>query len=97
MIKSGVKAKGIQPEILLAIQEARAVYQEIGAVFVITSLTRRTNPESLHYEGLAFDCRTRHLSVDERSLAAGRLRVALGPDYDVVHEKDHIHVEFDPK
>ncbi len=25
------------------------------------------------------------------------LRAKLGPDYDVVVEKDHIHIEYDPK
>ncbi len=100
MIKSGVKAAGLQPEILLAIVEAREVFRDLGADLIITSLTEGKHmPGSLHYEGLAVDLRTRHLALSDRALAANRLRMNLGPDYDVILETDppHIHVEFDPK
>jgi len=97
MIKKGVKAKGLQPEILLAIMEAREVYRDLKADLVITDLGRRTNKASLHYEGLAVDIRIRHLANGEPGIAAQRLHVALGPDFDVVLEKDHIHIEFQPK
>ena len=99
MIKKGVKAKGLQPEINLAIEEAREVFRDLGVEMVITDLGRRTNRASLHYEGLAVDLRTKHLTKPDRALAANRLRLALGPEYDVVLETDppHLHVEFDPK
>ncbi len=98
MIKQGVKAKGLQPEILLAIQEAREVYRELGTDLVITSLLDGQHMEgSLHPKGLAVDLRTWHLSKTDRGIAAQRLRVALGPEYDVVLESDHIHIEHDPK
>ena len=98
MIKQGVKVAGIQPEILLAIQEAREVYRDLGTMLVVTELTGGKHMEgSKHYIGQAADLRTRHLAKSDRSLAAARLRVALGPEYDVVLEKTHIHVEFDPK
>ena len=98
MIKSGVKAGGLQPEILLAIMEAREVFRDLGAELVITSLFDGQHMKgSLHYQGMAVDFRTRHLSQADRGLAAQRLRVALGPQYDVVLESSHIHCEFDPK
>jgi len=98
MIKKGVKIKGLQPEILLAITEAREVYRELGADLIITSLLDGKHmPGSFHYKGLAVDLRTRHLTKPDRALAAARLRVALGPEYDVVLEKTHIHLEYDPK
>jgi len=46
---------------------------------------------SLHYDGLAFDIR----NPDEVSPI--ELRGTLGPNWDVVFEKDHIHCEYDPK
>ena len=96
MIKKGVKSKGIQPEILLAIQEAREVYHQLGAETVITSLLDGKHMKgSKHYEGQAVDLRIRHLH--DPQLAFSLLRSALGRDYDVVLEKSHIHVEFDPK
>ena len=98
MIKPGVRAAGLQPEILLAILEAREVYRALGAELVITSLLDGKHMKgSLHYSGLAVDLRTRHLGPGDRGTVTERLTVALGPEYDVVLENDHIHVEFDPK
>lgn len=98
MIKRGVKAKGLQPEILLAIIEAREIYRDLDAELIITSLLDGKHmPNSFHYKGLAVDLRTRHLSRTDKMLVAARLRLALGPEYDVVLEKTHLHVEYDPK
>jgi hypothetical protein len=56
---------------------------------------------SLHYKGLAIDLRTRDLEGGSLgSIAKGihaELKGLLGRDYDVVLEKDHIHLEYDPK
>jgi len=46
---------------------------------------------SLHYDGLAFDME------DNPKFQLIEIREALGPDFDVVPEKDHIHCEYDPK
>ncbi len=98
MIKKGVKARGLQPEILLAIFEAREVYKTFHAELVITSLLDGKHMEgSLHYKGLAVDIRTSNLSGQTRPIAAARLKSALGAEYDVILEKDHIHIEHDPK
>ena len=100
MIKQGVKARGLQPEIALAVAEAREVYREFNAEIVITSLLDGEHMKgSKHYDGQAVDLRVRHLSRSDWSTVASRIRVALGPEYDVVleAEKLHIHIEFDPK
>ncbi len=98
MIKSGVDVRGIQPEILLAVQEAREVYRKYGATFVITSCKEGNHrPFSKHFEGLAIDLRTRNLDDKDKAPIAEAINRALGPQYDVVLESDHIHVEFDPK
>ncbi len=98
MIKRGVKARGLQPEIALAVAEAREIYRGMGVEIVITSLLDgKHSKKSLHYKGLAVDLRTRHLSPSDRALVMARLREALGDEYDVVLESDHLHVEFDPK
>lgn len=52
---------------------------------------------SKHYTGEAIDLRIIDISMNEaRDLALG-LKKALGDDWDVILEKDHIHVEYDPK
>ena len=98
MIKSGVDIRGIGPEILLAIQEAREVYRAYGAEFTITSALDGNHMEgSKHYEGQAVDIRIWDIPPGLRAEAAEAINRALGPQYDVVLERDHIHLEFDPK
>ena len=71
------------------------VFQKFGvAEAVITSGRDGVHKEgSFHYQGKAFDLRTWH--VLEALNAA--LKEEFGPHYDVLLEKDHIHVEYDPK
>ena len=49
---------------------------------------------SLHYQDKALDFRTRDLTKDQVVQWAGEIQRRLGPDYDVVIESDHLHVEF---
>lgn len=51
---------------------------------------------SRHYVGLAFDLRLWLISGVVNQFAE-ELRVLLGPGWDVIVKKDHIHVEWDPK
>ncbi len=87
----------MRPEIVLAMQVAESVLREFGTELTVTScLEGRHRRNSLHYAGLAFDLRTRDLEVDPSEVTA-RLRKALGPEFDVVLEPTHIHVEFQPE
>ena len=96
MLKPGVKPTSLQPELLLGIMVAKHVYLEIGKEFTLTSLNDGEHmPGSLHYDGLACDLRSRHLH--DPGMVAQRIRERLTDDYDVVVEKDHIHLEFQPK
>jgi len=106
MIKSGVDAGGLRPEVLLAIQEARELWSIKGQQLVITSLRDgKHSPKSLHYRGLAVDFRlpVRNGIYNEAAEREDNydfvtaLRGRLGQQYDVVMEPDHIHVEFDPR
>lgn len=65
-------------------------------VVVTSVLDGRHKAGSKHYEGNAFDLRTWIYTEMEVSLFVGELQRALGVDYDVINEVDHIHVEFDP-
>lgn len=96
-LKPGVEAKGVKPETLLGLIVADGVYTAEGVPCVVTSLLDGEHKEgSLHYEGLAADLRTRDFSPDRAALVATVLGQRLGTGYDVVLEKDHIHMEFDP-
>jgi hypothetical protein len=105
-IKAGVKIKGLQPEIILGLIMAEAVYKNHGFEAIVTSAKDgRHGPGSLHYKGQAIDLRTRHLPFGLDETIARDLRERLGDDFDVLAEKDdpqtgkvmHIHLEFDPK
>jgi hypothetical protein len=94
-LKTGVRAAGIRPEIVLAIQIAEGIWQAQGCELVVTSLTEGHHSRtSLHYAGAAVDFRIWYLDAE---LARRELADALGDDYDVILEKDHIHCEFQPK
>lgn len=96
-LKPGVEAKGLQPEILLAVIAAQHIYSEKGYGLVITSLLDgKHSANSLHYKGLAVDLRIRHLPQGTANVITHELSEALGSEYDVILEDDHIHVEFDP-
>ena len=52
---------------------------------------------SLHYDGYAFDFSHKHRHGLTATTNYDSLRKKLGPGYDTVIEKTHIHVEWDPK
>lgn len=52
---------------------------------------------SLHIFGGAIDIRTRFLQEWQKSDVAEHIRKGLGDEYDVLIEKTHIHIEYDPK
>lgn len=52
---------------------------------------------SKHYNGNAFDMRKWIFTPSQLNQFLTDLRANLGPDYDVVEEETHIHIEYDPK
>jgi len=99
-IKPGVDLSGIRSELVLALGVASAVYTTFGKNLTITSARdSKHKAGSKHYVGLAADLRTSAAGID--AVTAGRiqaeLKEALGAQFDVVVEGDHIHLEFDPK
>lgn len=92
-LKSGVDVSGIRPEIVLAICIARSLFYSVRITSVSDRHTGRVTG-SLHNVGLAVDL-TLPDTVDV-SLGAKMLASALGPQYDVIAEPDHIHIEFQP-
>ena len=108
-VKVGVTFSSITPQALRVFAAADQIWTHLtGEVAVITSAEDgRHSPTSLHYQSAAWDLRIwpflaldsaeNGLSSSSTREAASLLRVFLGPDFDVVVEKTHIHVEFDPK
>lgn len=97
-LKAGVKVAGVKPETLIAMMVAQEVCRECGYEFVVTSVREGQHmAKSLHYQGMAFDMRTRHMAPAQIPVIRDLIAKRLGPDYDVVIEATHIHIEHDPK
>lgn len=83
-------------KLLTALKLTHEIYKKHRHLLVITSLKDRahSNAGSLHYAGLAFDCRTSHI-VDPLILDAivQDMKDLLEPDYIVINESSHIHVQ----
>ena len=97
--KQGVDQKGVHPAVWYALGIAEMIYALVNRELVVTSLKDGVHSSgSLHYQGRAADLRTRHLSKQETTDTFSRLKNKLDYwVYDVILEKDHIHLEYDPK
>ena len=94
---STVSLEGASWHIWLAAIITEAVLKKYGSELVLTSVNDGKHmDDSLHYKGCAFDVRTWHISGREMQVITD-LKRELGPDYDVVLEKDHLHIERDPE
>ena len=104
-IKAGVRLAGMRPEMVIGLMICESVYAAHGHDMVLTEGTGgKHGPGTLHHEGLASDlrlpskCPPLRLAlswppVDDVIVA---LQEALGSEFDVVLETDHIHVEWQP-
>lgn len=99
-LKPGASVKGMQWYMFYAAIIVEPLFLAAGQDFVITSGTDGRHPDkkNIHGNGFAIDCRTRDIpSLDRITALADECRRTLPPAYDVVVEKDHIHIEYDPK
>ncbi len=98
LLKQNVKINGLRPELLLAIVIVNDVYKHFDEELVITAITDGIHSKtSLHYVGFAFDCRIWYFDKNEIPQVVKMIKEALTDEFDVVLEKDHIHIEFQPK
>ena len=97
-LKPGVRMFGIRPEMVLAATIVTSVYSEFNnAECVITSITDGEHGlNSHHKKGFAIDFRTRHIPEGWLDKLRTRIQICLGDEFDVVLEKTHLHVEYDP-
>lgn len=96
-IKPGVQLARLTPQMALGAAIVAEAYIGIGCDCVITSCSDgRHRLGSLHDLGCALDFRTRDLTDGIRDSLVTEIREALGTEFDVVLEADHLHVEWDP-
>jgi hypothetical protein len=95
-LKDGVSLQDVSWRMFYAACVAEGIYKKYGAECVITSANDgKHGDKTLHHKGLALDLRTWTLGGREMQVATD-LQKALGNEYDVVLEKDHVHIEWDP-
>lgn len=95
LLESGVSIAGIQPELVLSLIIADAIFTRHGHPMVLTSVVDGEHMHgSLHYVGAAADARRPDAGAESLTTTLAR---ELGENYDVILEDDHIHWEFQPK
>lgn len=93
----GASIRGFKPEMVLGLMIIKDVLNVYDRELIITEGTGGVHSRnSLHYVGFAVDIRNRHMGKQQDSIVAS-LRDALGDEFDVVVEKTHIHIEYQPK
>jgi hypothetical protein len=91
-IKPGVNLLGLSPQMEIAVQVVNGVFAEANLDCVITSACDSVHGKhSHHYKGHAVDFRMPIVPSIVEKIAE-----ALGPQFQVINETNHIHVEFDP-
>ena len=94
-----VNLEGLVPEVrekLAVMEAARASALKVllaGEMVVTSARDGVHGVNSKHYTGEAVDLRIR----DFTDMWKQYLQKALGKDWDVVIEQDHLHLEWDPK
>lgn len=93
-LKKGVSLAGLQFVMRPVIQQAGKIWGKQGRRRLrITSATEGSHGiNSLHPYGLALDLEL----PPKPAVAVASLAMILGCNYDVVLERDHVHVEYDP-
>lgn len=95
LVKAGVDISRLRRPIRKILNRLEEIYRKYGYELVITSTYEGNHsPSSLHYANLAIDIRCPRRDKDK---LYAEVRKALSDDYDVVLEKNHIHIEYDPK
>ena len=76
----------------------REITRVLGEDWMITSTNEGKHlPNSMHYRNKAIDLRLPFDTVTHNKDFVTELKLRLGKDYDIIYEKDHIHLEWDKK
>ena len=95
-VKDGVDLDELRDEMRAACPIIDEVHQELAqreAIATSTKDGKHSVKRSAHYRGDAVDLRTWYADGDEFAI---QLRLALGENFVVLHESDHVHVHWSP-
>ena len=96
-VKPRVILRGLNKKMLPVFLKAPDIWRKHGKNMVITSgLEGKHCKNSRHFAGMALDLRSLNLDRNARSQVRNELAGALGSEYWILMENDHIHVEYNP-
>lgn len=102
-LKEGVRINGAhfyrEMTLICDVLRETAPPTKDGAVWITSANDSKHMDTSLHYKNRAFDIRIFNLkngSQKELESWTARIRERLGDSYDVILEKDHLHIEYHP-
>lgn len=100
-LKDGVDLSDLSGEAVFMAVVVDQVYAANGIPSCVVTSGRdgQHSAKSKHYEKpcQALDFRTHTVPVPKQIKIRAEIKAALGRDFDVVLESDHLHVEHDPK
>jgi len=95
LLKAGVDISRLERNTRRSLNKVAYIFSDETEYFIITSTYEGNHSEgSLHYAHQAYDVRVPDQSI-MRILA--RIKAVLTDDFDVVMEREHYHIEYDPK
>jgi hypothetical protein len=96
-LKSNVLFRLLTPQMVIANQIVASIFAEFGWNTVITSGSDGVHvTNSRHYTGAALDYRTtaQGMTLEQIKAVETAVRAALGKQYFVLREPDHLHVQY---
>jgi hypothetical protein len=101
--KRGVDARFLKPQLTRYLPNIDAIFRYHAPMKYPWHATITSANDGHHMDGSkhdtyeAIDLRIWYLGVEQVDRITCDLRALLGPDYDVILEDSHIHVEYDPQ
>lgn len=107
LLKLGVSIHRLEHHCRKSLKEVEELFEvmEFGEPVVTSTFGGTHSPHSLHYQNRAYDIRLPSKNVSGKSTdpvelnkdAVRGIKEKLGSDFDIILEKSHIHIEYDPK
>lgn len=98
LLKLGVSIDRLSRPMRRSLNPTDKVFRKHNMEPVITSTYEGSHsPSSLHYDLFLFGAVDYRRPKRDAEIIVKELQEELGENYDVVLEKTHIHVEYDPK
>lgn len=95
LLKAGVDISRLNRPIRRTLNVITIICADHSSDLIITSTYEGNHsPSSLHYSNDAIDIR---IIPEKTQQVVREIKEALGPDFDVIIERNHVHIEYDPK